>query len=71
MDLPECIRPKFQSEQTPRLGSRKEAIWMKRQKLVINISKYYLESPRINKTEADRLSLQDISTLGSYSSDPY
>lgn len=37
--LPECIRPRSQSEQTPRLGRSKEAIWMKRQKLVINISK--------------------------------
>lgn len=42
LGLPEGIRPKHQSEQTPRLGSKKEAIWMKRQKLIVNIRKFHL-----------------------------
>lgn len=35
--LPECIRPMERPEQAPRLGNIREAIWMKRQKLVLNL----------------------------------
>ncbi|KAK7748175.1 hypothetical protein SLS53_001430 [Cytospora paraplurivora] len=35
--LPECIRPTERPEQAPRLGNIREAIWMKRQKLVLNL----------------------------------
>lgn len=36
-NLPEAIRPRQSPDQTSMLTSSKEAIWMKRQKLVLNI----------------------------------
>ncbi|POS73531.1 hypothetical protein DHEL01_v208074 [Diaporthe helianthi] len=35
--LPEPIRPRLESDQSVKIGSHKEAMWMKRQKLVLNM----------------------------------
>lgn len=38
--LPEPIRPRLESDRSSKIGSHKEAMWMKRQKLVLNMRKW-------------------------------
>lgn len=39
--LPEPIRPRLESDRSSKIGSHKEAMWMKRQKLVLNMRKWH------------------------------
>lgn len=43
--LPEPIRPRLESDRSSKIGSHKEAMWMKRQKLVLNMRECYLLGP--------------------------
>lgn len=38
--LPEPIRPRLESDRSSKIGSHKEAMWMKRQKLVLNMREW-------------------------------
>jgi hypothetical protein len=75
--LPEPIRPRLELDQSIKIGSHKEAMWMKRQKLVLNMREWHLSSTYVSpycEAETDvppHPYAQAISTSGSYSSGPY
>jgi hypothetical protein len=78
-NLPDPIRPKLEPDQTAKIGtgSHKEAMWMKRQKLVLNMRKWDLVSAHVSllcrvRTDMTRhFTPQAISTSVSYSSGPF
>lgn len=70
--LPHPIRPRLDSDQSSKLGSHKEAMWMKRQKLVLNMRKSHspvtMRAVLQCETNVKHFHVQATSTSGSCSS---